>query len=374
MTDHNTAAAPEPTLTDIAHTLLRERITHWEAPQDRASATKSEYGDIEYVEDLIRPGRIITVAAEEGTGKTFAFQGELGIRLALGIGSFAETWPIRTSGPVLFLSEMPEDEDFDREEMILESLGHTRSDLAGKYYRQNLHTAAGGVPVLDSPEYIAELIDWINENGIIVLMLDTASNATDSEAWGAPMRQVMRNLRRVQASCPQLAILLVVHMKKPSGARGAPSIRGLDAVMGEWGRFNDVTVLMMNDGGDLTRVRLATRKRVRHQRHLILTKRGGLLVEPMDLETAAKPQKKVSDEGQLAIIEDRPGITILQFASSLGVTKNTAKNYSESLEKANLIRREKQTNGTYHLYPVDTDSAPESAPLDEPTSIRWYEA
>ena len=37
-------------------------------PEDRGMATLSPLGTVEYVEDLIRPGRVVAVAAEEGVG------------------------------------------------------------------------------------------------------------------------------------------------------------------------------------------------------------------------------------------------------------------------------------------------------------------
>ncbi len=77
---------------------------------------------MEYVEDLIRPGRIVVVAAEEGSGKSYAIGGELAIRVAVAGGSFAGTWPVLRQGPVLYVSEMHADDDFGREATVLGSL------------------------------------------------------------------------------------------------------------------------------------------------------------------------------------------------------------------------------------------------------------
>ncbi len=41
----------------------------WPEPEDRGTATLSDLGDVEYVEDLIRPGRIVVWAAEEVRGQ-----------------------------------------------------------------------------------------------------------------------------------------------------------------------------------------------------------------------------------------------------------------------------------------------------------------
>jgi hypothetical protein len=55
----------------------------WVEPEDRGYAVLSELGGVEYIEDLIRPGRIVVWAAEEGTGKSYAVNGELAIRVRL---------------------------------------------------------------------------------------------------------------------------------------------------------------------------------------------------------------------------------------------------------------------------------------------------
>jgi hypothetical protein len=107
----------------------------WPEPEDRGTAVLSALGDVEYVEDLIRPGRIVTWAAEEGSGKSYAVDDELSMRVAVAGGSFAGTWPVTQTGPVLVLSEMHADDDFAREETTLGSLGLKRGDLAGRYFR-----------------------------------------------------------------------------------------------------------------------------------------------------------------------------------------------------------------------------------------------
>ena len=84
------------------------------------------------------------------------------------------------------------------------------------------------------------------------------------------------------AEYPELAIVLVVHLKKPTG-RGD---RRISDVLGEWGRWNDVTVVQENDGASLERTKISVRKRVRRQRRIVATKAGGLLVDPIDATTA----------------------------------------------------------------------------------------
>jgi hypothetical protein len=295
----------------------------WEDPEDRSEAALSPHGDQEIVENLIKPGRLILVAAEEGTGKSFAIPGELGMRVAVAGGQWGETFPVLEQGPVLVLSEMPADEDYERETMIMRSLGIERAQLKGRYFRQPLENA-----VVDSDEWRQRFVEWATAIGLRLLIIDTATMATDVEPWGPDFRKLMRrHLRGVLAAIPGLSIILTVHLKKPQG-RGDRR-RQLSDVMGEWGRFTDVVVLMQGDGEQ--HLRLETRKRVKHQRHLRLRKLDGLLVEPVDLSDV-KQQPKVSDEGVIAVLEQNPnGIAIKQLAETIGVTPKTAKGYLEKL-------------------------------------------
>jgi hypothetical protein len=134
----------------------------WPLPEDRGVAVLSDLGHTEYVEDLVRPGRIIVWAAEEGSGKSFAVDGELAIRIAVAGGSFAGTWPVAQTGPVLVLSEMHSDDDFLREQTVLASLGLERGALTDRYYRLPLMTAAGGKPALTVPEWRTWITDWLS--------------------------------------------------------------------------------------------------------------------------------------------------------------------------------------------------------------------
>ena len=101
-------------------------------------------------------------------------------------------------------------------------------------------------------------------------------------------------------------------------------------MLGEWGRWCDVVVLMENDGTSLERVKISVRKRVRHERRIVATKRGGLLVEPVDT-TDAKPAKKVSEDAVMAAVAAQPGITYMELAKVLGVGKSTASGYIADL-------------------------------------------
>jgi len=302
-------------------------------PENRGTATLSDLGTIEYVEDLIRPGRIVVVAAEEGTGKSYAIAGELAIRVAVAGGSFAETWPILETGPVLVLSEMHADDDFTREDTILAALDRTRADLDARYFRLNLMTAAHGGPALMDDAWREYITGWMTEHDTRLMVIDTGTAATGVDPWGSDIQQVYRNLRQMLEALPNLAIVVVVHLKKPGQGRGGE--RGLSAVMGEWGRWNDITVMMENDGASLDRVKLTVRKRVRRERRLVLTKRDGLLVDPQEIEAGGT---KVKPEETLAAIAANPGIGQKRLGELLGVSKATAGRYAESLIASRVVR------------------------------------
>lgn len=292
----------------------------WAQPEDRGHAAPSPIGETEYVEDLIRPGRIVVWAAEEGSGKSFAVTGELAIRLAVAGGSFADTWPVLATGPVLVLSEMHSDDDYAREETILASLGLERSALAGRYYRLATMTAAGDHPPLRVDGWRAWVTTWLKEQGALALIVDTATAATNVEPWGPEIQAVYRHLRQMVDAYPELAIILVVHLKKPQG-RGD---RRISDVLGEWGRWNDITVLQENDGSSLTKTKITVRKRVRHERRIVATKLNGLLVEPQDIEAVGP---KVAMETVLAAIAAQPGVSLSDLGRAIGVSRNTAANY-----------------------------------------------
>jgi AAA domain/Bifunctional DNA primase/polymerase, N-terminal len=290
-------------------------------PEDRGLAALSDLGETEYVDDLVRPGRVGVVAGEEGSGKSFAIA-ELTIRVAIAGGSFAGTWPVLTKGPVLVLSEMHPDDDYAREETILASLELERSALASRYYRLPLMTAAGDAPALMSDDWLAWITAWLRVRGAVLMVVDTATGASQVDPWGKEIQAVYRKLRAVLADYPALAILLIVHLKKPQGT-GA---RRLSDVLGEWGRWCDVVVLLEHDG---TRTRITTRKRVRHERRIAATKAGGLLVDPIDLEETKGT--KVGPDAVLAAIEAQPGLSYAELGAAIGVSKDTAARYAQTL-------------------------------------------
>ncbi|HYN68821.1 MAG TPA: AAA family ATPase [Candidatus Eisenbacteria bacterium] len=300
-----------------------ERIgATFQEPEDRGLAVLSDLGEVEYVEDLVRPGRIVTVAAEEGSGKSYAVTGELGIRVAIAGGSFAGTWPVVATGAVLVLSEMHADDDYAREATILESLELERAALAGRYFRLPLMTAAGGQPALLADDWLEWITAWLRERQAILLVVDTATGASQVDPWGRDIQSVYRRLRGVLAAYPALAVILIVHLKKPQGN----GERRISDVLGEWGRWCDVILLLEHDG---TRTKLTTRKRIRHERRIAATKAGGLLVDPVDLEETKGT--KVAPDAVLAAIAADPGLSFAALAATLGVGKATAARYVDAL-------------------------------------------
>lgn len=314
---------PEETAALLRRAELRTAETEgWPEPEDRGLAVLQPQRSKELVEDLITAGRIIVLSGEEGTGKSFATT-ELTIRIAAGEGSWAGTWPIVRNGPVLVLSEMHIDDDHEREETVLTSMGIPRADLRGKLWRLPLMTAAGTTPPLMSEGWRGWITAWMREHNIVLLVVDTATGATLVKPWGEEIQQVYRSLRMMLLECPDLAILLLLHMRKPAG-KGA---RGIDAVMGEWGRWCDVVVMMENDGASLERVKITSRKRVHNQRRIIVTKRDGLLVEPIDANASNVAAPKVSPEDVIAAVAANPGMTYAELGDVIGVSKATASRY-----------------------------------------------
>lgn len=295
-------------------------------PENRGQARMSELGNVEYVEDLVRPGRIVVWAAEEGSGKSYAVAGELAIRVAAAGGSFAETWPVVRQGRVLVLSEMHPDDDYVREEIVLSALGLDRTGIDGRYFRLDLMRAAGGRPALTVPEWRTWITGWLREHEVLLMVVDTATGATQVDPWGREIQTVYASLRMMLAEHPELAVILIVHVRKPTGRGEA---RQLSDVLGEWGRWCDVVVLQENDGTSLERTRLTTRKRVDRQRRVVATKVDGLLRDVVDLDGIVNA--KVPEADVLRAIETRPGLTFAELGEQLGVAKDTAKRYAARL-------------------------------------------
>lgn len=324
-----------------------EQAEHQFPPlEDRSTAVLSPQGGIEYVDDLVKPGRLTLVAGEESSGKSTAIR-EMGIRLACAGGEWAGTWKVLRTVPVAIGSEMHPDDDYAGEETTLASLGKTRADLAGNYFRFSLYDTAAGQPPLMVPAWRAYISSEVARLGIGVLIFDTGTTATNVDPWGEKMQEVIAALKGLMTENPTLAIIVLVHLKKPQG-RGQ---RRISDVLGEWGRFVDVVILIDNDGASLTRVRISARKRVRHERTIIATKAGGLLIDPQELGDGPTP--KVSPEAVVAAVVRRPGMTASQLAAELDVSRATAQEYARAAEQAGKIeRREGGPRGALLLFAV----------------------
>lgn len=302
----------------------------WEEPEDIGAYVRPPDADRQYVFDLVKPGRVLIVAGTEGQGKSTTAAGEIAIRLALGLGDVASTWPVLEPASVLLLSEMVREDEADREDQILAVLGRKRAELKGRYYRRPI-LGKDGKPIITSVDRCTRLATWLSEKDVNVLMIDTGTSATaGADPWGSEIQQVYACLRLMQYQYPALAIVVTVHFRKPQG-RGD---RQITDVIGEWARWADILLMMEADGTSLTRAKLTLRKRVSQERRIQVTKRDGLLVEPVDLENVGP---KVSPDKVLATIIEHPGSSYTELGGLLGVTRNTAKDYVAKLEKDHRV-------------------------------------
>lgn len=317
-------------------------------PLDRSQAVPSPFHGVEYIEGLVRPERITLVAAEEGTGKTFAAI-EAGVRVAVAGGSFAGTWPIHRQGPVVVLSEMHPDDVFDYETDVLASLGLAREALAGRYFGLSIAEAAGGAPPLLNKAWRAFAVDALRRRGAVMLIVDTITMAAPTDPWGEQLLELFSSLRAMSAACPGLAIVLLIHFKKPQGSGKAE--RPLSDVLGWFGRFADVVLLMSSASGK--KVKLQTRKRIR-ERVIVAAKQGGLLVDPVEVDTSAPVIKARADE-VLAAVASSPGITYEELAAHFTASEKTIKTRLKDLAEEGRIRVERPPTGAQRraqVYPV----------------------
>jgi DNA-binding transcriptional ArsR family regulator len=321
--------------------------------EDCGLTTPSPESDREYVNGLLLPERILDIAAMEGTGKS-QFVDELRIRIAchndltdnLMAGVFAITEQVNT----LLVSEMHPTDIHKREASVLSALGLTRAHLQGRAFRAYMWgTANGNYPLMDDG-----WLDWLSarlaRDNIRCLIFDTITSATGVESFGVSIPDVYRRLYALTAKHPGLSIVLLVHLKKPSGIRFAAK-DDLSQVLGEWGRLNDVTLLMVANGK--TKVHLFVRKRV-EPRDIDVTKRGGLFVDPLDKAApviTAEVPTKIARSDVLAAVPVAPGgTTAKQLAEALGVAKSSASNYLNSLVREGVIHRNPVPGNRGHVF------------------------
>jgi winged helix-turn-helix DNA-binding protein len=164
-------------------------------------------------------------------------------------------------------------------------------------------------------------------------VIDTATGATQVDPWGREIQAVYTALRVMLSVYPELAVILIVHLKKPQG-KGED--RGISDVLGEWGRWCDVVVLQENDGLSLERTKLTTRKRVRRQRRIVATKAGGLLVDALDLE-GGLAGAKIPPHDILEAVRANPGSTMSGLAKILGISTDTVSRYVAGLGAALVV-------------------------------------
>ena len=197
------------------------------------------------------------------------------------------------------------------------------------YYRLPLASAAGDQPALQVPEWREWIAGWLRDRGALVAVFDTATGAAQVDPWGGDIQAVYRGLRMMIELYPQLAIVLIVHLKKPQGRVE----RRISDVLGEWGRWCDVLLLLEREGE--SRVKLSARKRVRHERRIVATKRDGLLVEPQDTTEGSGP--KVPLEEVIEAVRAESGLSIKALAERLGVARGTARSYLDKLPEIVLV-------------------------------------
>jgi len=119
-----------------------------------------------------------------------------------------------------------------------------------------------------------------------------------------------------------------------------------------------------NDGASLTRTKISVRKRVSHERRIVATKAGGLLVDPHDL-VAEGP--KVGLDTVVDVIAGALGMTIKDLAKALKVAPSTAATYAQEgrAQRADE-RRRSGPKGQFRLYPVASD--PDGGAPSQPPS------
>ncbi len=210
-----------------------------------------------YFRDLLRPGKLMLIAASEGVGKSY-IRKEMEIRLATGTGAlFGHYLACRSVRVGTVDEENGPDEEWRRDEELLAAIERTRKDLGDRYRRASFL----GLNLNDrrTQDYLRRQVGM----GMDVLFLDTGGSMVDEE-YGAPLRGAIRFLRTLLRQYPTLSIVLSVHMVKPSRDPKATTSkrRPLSDVMGQWTRSPDVVAVLTDLGADRFRWELVKRRGV----------------------------------------------------------------------------------------------------------------
>jgi hypothetical protein len=211
----------------------------------------------EYLGGLLRAGKVLAIASQEGLGKSMVRK-EIEHRLAAGTGALFGRYPVLEAVTVGTIDEENgPDEEWRRDEAMLPAVGLTREDLAGRYRRASFLGLNLADPV--SQAYIRRQV----AAGLNVLFLDTGGAMVDEE-YGQPLKAAVRFLRALRRESPDLAVVLLVHMVKPSRDPKAAGVkrRVLTDVMGQWTRQADVVAVMSDLGADRFRWELVKRRGV----------------------------------------------------------------------------------------------------------------
>lgn len=232
-------------------------------PRPRSEADPSlALADEWQIDGLLRPARLLVIAAAESTGKSHV-RIEMAIRLSTGHGALFNHYRIPERCRVVsFDVENGEEEETRREEMALATLGLDRSALTD-YYGVSLEGLSLGNA--EDQTYIRAAIERILP---AVAFFDTGSSMVGDE-WGTELKGAIRFLRGLarEYGC---SVVVFVHLVKPAKAvggkgKGRPEAQhgtALADVMGQWTRQAD-TVAMMADAGADRRL-WTVRKRAPH--------------------------------------------------------------------------------------------------------------
>jgi hypothetical protein len=325
---------PDDELRAIAHSVARYQpaesagaLVAEERPQARPASSVDPaiaLFDRWHVEGVLRPGRLMVLASQEGVGKSHA-RAELAIRKATGRGALFGHYPLAGHCRVLLVDvENGEDEETRREEEILERLDLDHSEL-DDYWRVSLE----GLLLTDPADqaYIRAEVERFNP-GIVIF--DTGSSMVGEE-WGKELKLAVRFLRALarEYGC---AVIVVVHLVKPSRQakhKDAPEHgTELSDVMGQWTRQADSVALMARTKDDL--VVWTMRKRVPRST-LILAPDGGtfhVITAVVGGELGADTRAKV--QAYLA-----KGVTdTAAIAQLTGVTRRTVQRHVAKLVEA----------------------------------------